>query len=71
MKNPIISKMSKRRVEILTMIAQGLEQKEIAHKLIVAESTIAATMKSVRHILQANNTTHAVYIWFVEYKGGI
>lgn len=54
--------LSKREIEVLTLVAQGNSNKRVALRLGVTEETIKAHMKSIASKLGANDRTHAVTI---------
>jgi DNA-binding NarL/FixJ family response regulator len=52
--------LSPREIEVLQSVAAGLRNKEIAHRLGVAEATINAHLKHILEKLQVADRTHAV-----------
>jgi DNA-binding NarL/FixJ family response regulator len=55
-----LSALSDREAEVLRMMAQGMEVKEIADKLSYSERTIKNTLHDVVNRFQLRNRTHAV-----------
>lgn len=53
-----------RQMEILTLVAKGYAQKEIAYELFLSPTTIKRNLQKIYEKLQARNGTHAVYIAF-------
>jgi DNA-binding CsgD family transcriptional regulator len=51
---------SKRELEILGLIAEGLSNKEIAYRLFVSEETIKSHKKHLFHKFSARNSPHLV-----------
>jgi len=54
--------LSAREIEVLQLVAGGLRNKEIAHKLGVSEATVNAHVKHILEKLYASDRTHAVTI---------
>ena len=54
--------LSPRELEILTYIAQGFQNKQIAHTLAISEQTIKNHITSILRKLDANDRTHAVVL---------
>jgi DNA-binding NarL/FixJ family response regulator len=54
--------MSAREVEVLSKVAEGLSNKEIAARLFISEYTVKAHLKTILLKLGANDRTHAVMI---------
>lgn len=54
--------LSPRRRQILELASHGLTYDQIARELFVTLSTVRATLRMVRRILGAHDTTHAVAI---------
>jgi DNA-binding NarL/FixJ family response regulator len=52
--------LSAREIEVLRLIASGNANKEIAHKLGIAEETVKSHVTSILAKLHANDRTHAV-----------
>jgi two-component system NarL family response regulator len=52
--------MSPREIEVLQLIAAGLRNKEISHRLGVSESTVNSHMKNILEKLNATDRTQAV-----------
>jgi DNA-binding NarL/FixJ family response regulator len=55
-------KLSLREVEVLQLVADGLRNKQIAHRLGVTEATVNAHVKHILEKLYASDRTHAVTI---------
>ncbi len=53
--------LTKREIQIVEYIAQGLSNEEIAQKMFVSKHTIKAHLASALKKLSANNRTNAVY----------
>ena len=51
-----------RRLQMLTLAAEGMENREIAGALGVAYSTVLATMQAVYVLFGARNRAHAVHL---------
>lgn len=56
----MLSGMSPREVEILRMVAEGLDTAEIAARLSYSERTVKNDLQQVTNRLQLNNRSHAV-----------
>ncbi|HEX8918746.1 MAG TPA: LuxR C-terminal-related transcriptional regulator, partial [Chloroflexota bacterium] len=54
--------LSAREREVLQLIAEGLSNKQIAHELIIAESTVRYHLTSVFNKLGVDNRTHALSV---------
>jgi DNA-binding NarL/FixJ family response regulator len=54
--------LSLREIEVLQLVAGGLRNKQIAHRLDVAEATVNAHVKHILEKLYASDRTHAVTI---------
>lgn len=54
--------LTRRELEVLQLIAEGLRNKQIADRLLVSETTINFHIKNLVDKLQANDRTHAVVI---------
>lgn len=59
---PAPVKLSPREIDVISMIASGLNRSEIAHRLSISENTIRVYIDSARHKLNGLNTAHAVAI---------
>jgi DNA-binding NarL/FixJ family response regulator len=60
--NVLADSMTEREVEVLTRVAEGLSNKEIATRLFISEYTVKAHLKTILLKLGANDRTHAVMI---------
>jgi DNA-binding NarL/FixJ family response regulator len=60
--NEIQAALTPREFEVLTLVAQGLANKEIAVKLGTASGTIKIHVQNILSKLQASDRTHAVTI---------
>jgi DNA-binding NarL/FixJ family response regulator len=60
--NVLADSMTEREVEVLTRVAEGLSNKEIATCLFISEYTVKAHLKTILLKLGANDRTHAVMI---------
>jgi DNA-binding NarL/FixJ family response regulator len=56
------SGLSSREIEVLELLARGMSNKEIAHKLSLADGTIKSHIKNILTKLDANDRTHAAFI---------
>jgi len=54
--------LSERELEVLTLLVEGLSDREIGEKLYLAESTVKKHVSNIRDKLGAVNRTHAVSI---------
>lgn len=54
--------LTRREMEVLQLVTEGLRNKQIADRLLVSETTINFHMKNLIDKLQANDRTHAVVI---------
>lgn len=52
-----------REVEVLSLVARGLRNHEIARTLFVADETVKTHLRHILAKLEANNRTHAVALW--------
>jgi DNA-binding CsgD family transcriptional regulator len=57
--------LSPREVEVLTLVAQGLQSKEIGARIGIAPMTVKNHMTNILVKLGAWNAPHAVYLYFV------
>ncbi|MBI1971468.1 MAG: helix-turn-helix transcriptional regulator [Candidatus Wildermuthbacteria bacterium] len=57
-------KLSRREREVLSLVARGLDNKEVARRLCVAVNTVRTHLHSVNVKLGAQNRTHAVILAF-------
>lgn len=57
-------RLSARELEVLTLIAQGLENTEIARKLGVSEETVKSHVRRLLSKLQVRSRAHAVSVGF-------
>jgi len=55
--------MTSRRLEILSLMAEGLTNEEIAKRLQIGKQSVMSHVRGVLHELQARNRTHAVAIY--------
>lgn len=60
MKTASIEELSHREIEIVTLMAQGLENKEIAEKLVLSEKTVGNHLSRIYEKLKVTNRTQAV-----------
>jgi len=54
--------MTRREIEVLSNVARGLSNKQIASELFISEYTVKAHLKTILTKLDANDRTHAVMI---------
>ena len=64
---PVRSVLSPREGQVISLIADGLNSREIGQRLFVAESTVRDYAKAIRAKLGARNRAHAVTIWLHDY----
>ena len=55
--------MTKRRIQIVSLVAHGEDYKTVSKKLFIAKSSIRNSMVVIREILRAKSNAHAVYLW--------
>jgi DNA-binding NarL/FixJ family response regulator len=60
-------RLTPRHREVLSLIATGLSDKEIAEKLGIVKATVAAHKHQIRNITEAR-TPVALYKWAVEHR---
>jgi two-component system NarL family response regulator len=60
------SPLSRRELEVLAMVSEGLAYDDIGTRLGITERTVRAHVVSVKEKLGAANTTHAVAICFTK-----
>lgn len=60
---PLPHKLTKRQSEVLTLIAEGLPNKAIAHKLNVSEATVKGHVTAILMALGVNNRVQAINRW--------
>ncbi|MCM1339102.1 MAG: LuxR C-terminal-related transcriptional regulator [Muribaculaceae bacterium] len=58
-------KLSSRKKEILTLLAQGLTDKEIALKLQISKRTVQTHISNILNGLNARNRVHAVALYMM------
>ena len=58
--SPLIEPLSEREREVLTVVAEGLTNQEIAQKLFIAESTVKSHLNHIYGKLDVRNRTQAV-----------
>lgn len=56
-------RLSWREHQVISLIAEGATDREIAEVLYLAESTVAADVRRLRSKLGARNRAHAVTLW--------
>lgn len=64
----IASALSRRQRQIMAMVAEGLANKEIAHRLGIAEGTVKAHIHAVFRALGVRNRTQAVVLYGPELR---
>jgi len=57
---PLIEPLSSRELEVLTLVGQGLSNRDIARQLYIAESTVKSHLNAVYRKLDVKNRTQAV-----------
>jgi len=62
----ILMSLSSRQRDVLTMIAHGLSDKEIAARLNISIKTVEVHVSKVLYKLCARNRANAVFIYFVK-----
>ena len=58
--NASSSPLTKRETEVLGMFAEGFTDNEVAERLFISGTTLHVHRRSIRHKLNAKNTTQAV-----------
>ena len=58
--NPLLEPLNKREIEMLSLIAQGLSNREIAERWVVAQSTVKWYINNLYGKLGAKSRTHAL-----------
>ncbi|KZE83851.1 hypothetical protein AV926_03985 [Myroides marinus] len=53
----VISSLSSRQQEVLTLIKQGMTNKEIASELYISENTVKYHIKKIYEVLNVNSRT--------------
>lgn len=56
-------KITPKKLKVLTLIARGYTDKEIAHSMQISTRTIHTHISSIISILNAKNRVNAVYIY--------
>jgi len=57
-------KLSRREIEVIEAVSQGLESKEIAALLGIVENTVKVYLQSIYRKLEAKNRANAVYLYY-------
>ncbi len=60
--------LTRREYEVLTLIADGLENQQVANELIVSVETVRTHVKGILRKLSARDRTHAVSL---AYRSGL
>ena len=55
--------LTRREVEVIRLVSQGLRNKEIAERFVISEVTVKAHMRSIMRKLGARSRTHAVALF--------
>lgn len=63
-----LSRLTERELEVLRLIADGLEQKQVAVQLRISQSTVASHLASIYAKLGVSNAVHAASTAF---RGGV
>lgn len=58
-RDALIDSLSRRKIEILTCLAKGMSNKDIAQTLFISENTVKTHLKSLMLTLDCNNRTEA------------
>ncbi|MGN0031346.1 MAG: response regulator transcription factor [Candidatus Gastranaerophilaceae bacterium] len=56
-------KITPKKLKVLTLIARGYTDKEIAHSMQISTRTIHSHISSILSILNATNRVNAVYLY--------
>ncbi len=67
----ITRSLSRRQRQIMAMVAEGLANKEIAHRLGIAEGTVKAHIHAVFRALGVRNRTQAVVLYGPELRAAV
>ena len=59
----MLQELSPREEDVIALVADGKANKEIAHDLGMAESTVKGHVETILHKLQATNRAAAVATW--------
>jgi DNA-binding NarL/FixJ family response regulator len=65
---PAIPALSRREVEVIHLVAEGLTDKEIATRLSISAKTVSEHVERARNKLGAANRASAVYVFFVKQR---
>ncbi|MCP5096316.1 MAG: response regulator transcription factor [Chloroflexi bacterium] len=60
--DPVVESLTRRELEVLQQLARGLQNKEIASKLVISERTVKFHVSAILGKLDAGNRTEAVAI---------
>ncbi len=64
------AKLTNRQIEVLTLVAQGLTDGQIADRLVISPRTAGTHVQDALNTLDAKTRAHAVFLYFVACAGG-
>lgn len=63
---PLTARLSPRQQEAVALLAEGLDNKDIAARMFVSRNTVRAHLKEASQVADANNRTHLAIMWLRE-----
>jgi DNA-binding NarL/FixJ family response regulator len=63
-----VALLTKREIDVLALLAEGLGNKQIARALILSPHTVKAYVTSILHKLNAESRTEAAVLWATREK---